>query len=48
VAIINNSAFVSDPENGRIREFHLNSLKQGLDIPVGGKPSAIAGGGSAG
>lgn len=48
VAIINNSAFVSDPENGRIREFYLNSLKQGLDIPVGGKPSAIAGGGNAG
>lgn len=48
VAIIGNSAFVSDPENGRIREFYLNSLKQGLDVPVGGKPSAIAGGGSAG
>ena len=48
VAIINNSAFVSDPENGRIREFYLNSLKQGLDIPVEGKPSAIAGGGNAG
>lgn len=48
VAVINNSAFVSDPENGRIREFHLNSLKQGLDIPVDGKPSAIAGGGNAG
>lgn len=48
VAVINNSAFVSDPENGRIREFYLNSLKQGLDIPVGGKPSAIAGGGNAG
>jgi len=48
VAIIGNSAFVSDPENGRIREFYLNSLKQGLDIPVGGKPSAIAGGGNAG
>ncbi|KGM30520.1 hypothetical protein [Inquilinus limosus] len=48
VAIIGNSAFVSDPENGRIREFYLNSLKQGLDVPVGGKPSAIAGGAAAG
>jgi hypothetical protein len=29
-------------------EFHLNSLKQSLDIPVEGKPSEIAGSGSAG
>lgn len=48
IAIINNSIFVSDPENSRIREFYLNSLKQGLDIPVEGMPSVIAGGGNAG
>ncbi|CAH1649937.1 MULTISPECIES: hypothetical protein [unclassified Chelatococcus] len=48
LAIIGNSAFVSDPENSRIREFHLNTLKQGLDIPVDGKPANLAGGGGAG
>lgn len=41
-------AFVSDPANGRIREYNLDTLKQGLDLPVGGKPTAIAGGGSGG
>ncbi|CAH1668324.1 hypothetical protein [Chelatococcus asaccharovorans] len=48
LAIVGDSAFVSDPENGRIREFHLNTLKQGLDIPVDGKPANLAGGGNAG
>jgi hypothetical protein len=48
VAVIGGSAFVSDPVNGRIREFYLNTLKQGLDLPVGGLPTKIAGGGNAG
>ncbi|WP_249729434.1 MULTISPECIES: hypothetical protein [unclassified Chelatococcus] len=48
LAIVGDSAFVSDPENGRIREYLLNTLKQGLDIPVNGKPANLAGGGDAG
>lgn len=35
-------------EIGRIREYNLDTLKQGLDLPVGGKPTAIAGGASGG
>lgn len=48
LAIIGNSAFVSDPANGRIREFHLDTLKQGLDMPVGGMPANLASAGDAG
>lgn len=48
LAIIGNSAFVSDPGNGRIREFHLDTLKQGLDMPVGGMPANLASAGDAG
>jgi hypothetical protein len=43
LAVIGGSAFVSDPGNGRIREFHLDTLKQGLDMPVGGAPANLAG-----
>lgn len=46
LALVGDSAFVSDPENSRIREYHLNTLKQGLDIPVGGKPANLASGGA--
>jgi hypothetical protein len=46
LAIIGRSAFVSDPANGRIREYHLDTLKQGLDIPVGGMPTKLSGGGA--
>lgn len=45
LAVIGKSAFVSDSINGRIREYHLDSLKQGLDMPVGGMPSKLTGGG---
>jgi hypothetical protein len=48
LAIIGASAFVSDPTQGRIREYHLDTLKQGLDLPVEGKPTIIAGGASGG
>ncbi|PTM39653.1 hypothetical protein [Bosea sp. 124] len=48
LAVIGASAFVSDPTGGRIREYHLDSLKQGLDLPVDGKPTVIAGGASGG
>lgn len=48
IAIVGNSAFVSDPTSGRIREYHLDTLKQGLDMPVGGMPANLAGGGDAG
>ncbi len=48
LGIVGNSAFVSDPTSGRIREFHLDTLKQGLDMPVGGMPANLAGGGDAG
>jgi hypothetical protein len=43
LAVIGGNAFVSDPVNGRIREFHLDTLKQGLDLPVGGMPANLAG-----
>ncbi|WP_332686687.1 hypothetical protein [Bosea sp. (in: a-proteobacteria)] len=43
LAVIGASAFVSDPSNGRIREYHLDTLKQGLDLPVEGKPANLAG-----
>lgn len=43
LAVIGNSAFVSDPSGGRIREYHLDTLKQGLDMPVGGMPANLAG-----
>ncbi|WP_293810625.1 hypothetical protein [uncultured Bosea sp.] len=43
LAVIGGSAFVSDPTNGRIREFHLDTLKQGLDMPVSGMPANLAG-----
>lgn len=48
LAIIGNSAFVSDPINRRIREYHLNPLKQGLDAQIDGMPANIAGGGQGG
>jgi hypothetical protein len=48
LAIVGASAFVSDPTNGRIREYHIDTLKQGLDMPVGGMPANLAGGGDAG
>lgn len=48
LAIVGESVFVSDPLNGRIREYHLNTLKQGLDMPVGGMPANLAGSGDAG
>lgn len=43
LAVNGNSAFISDPTSGRIREFHLDTLKQGLDMPVGGMPANLAG-----
>lgn len=48
LAIIGNNAFVGDPGKGRIREFHLDTLKQGLDMPVGGMPANLASAGDAG
>ncbi|MGL4974045.1 MAG: hypothetical protein ACRC56_02030 [Bosea sp. (in: a-proteobacteria)] len=48
LAVIGTSAFVSDPTNGRIREYHLNTLKQGLDMPVGGAPTGLTGAGDPG
>lgn len=48
LAIVGSSAFVSDPTSGRIREYHLDTLKQGLDMPVSGAPATLAGGGDAG
>jgi hypothetical protein len=48
LAIVGSSVFVSDPTHGRIREYHLETLKQGLDMPVGGMPANLAGGGDAG
>ncbi|MGL4727458.1 MAG: hypothetical protein ACRCWO_01765 [Bosea sp. (in: a-proteobacteria)] len=41
LAVVGSSAFVSDPTNGRIREYHISTLKQGLDMPVGGQPANI-------
>lgn len=43
LAVVGGSAFVSDPTGGRIREYHLDTLKQGLDMPVGGMPANLAG-----
>lgn len=43
LAVVGGNAFVSDPLNGRIREYSLDSLKQGLDLPVEGKPANLAG-----
>lgn len=43
LAVIGGNVFVSDPLNGRIREYSLDSLKQGLDLPVEGKPANLAG-----
>ena len=43
LAVTGSSAFVSDPVAGRIREYHLDTLKQGLDMPVGGMPANLAG-----
>jgi len=43
LAVSGASAFVSDPTSGRIREYHLDTLKQGLDMPVGGMPANLAG-----
>lgn len=48
LAVIGASAFVSDPTGGRVREYHLDNLQQGLDLPVEGKPTIIAGGASGG
>jgi hypothetical protein len=48
LAVKGDLAFVSDPLGGRIREYGLKTLKQGLDLPVEGKPTAIAGGASGG
>ncbi len=45
LAVIGGSAFISDPANKRIREYHLDTLKQGLDMPVDGSPATIASGG---
>lgn len=48
LAIVGDSAFVSDPTNRRIREYHLNTLRQGLDVQIDGMPANIAGGGNGG
>lgn len=48
LAIVGDSAFVSDPVNHRIREFHLNTLQQGLDAKIDGMPANLAGGGTGG
>lgn len=45
LAIVGDSAFVSDPVNKRIREYSLGSLQQGLDLPVEGTPANLANGG---
>lgn len=44
LAIVGASAFIGDPVGKRIREFHLGTLKQGLDMPVDGMPTNIASG----
>ena len=33
--MVGGSAYVSDPTNGRIREYNLETLTQALDLPVG-------------
>jgi hypothetical protein len=45
LAIIGESAFISDPVNKRVREYGLSSLQQGLDLPVDGMPANLASGG---
>jgi hypothetical protein len=45
LAVVGDSAFVSDPINKRIREYSLGSLQQGLDLPVDGMPANLASGG---
>ncbi|OJY38192.1 MAG: hypothetical protein BGP06_15770 [Rhizobiales bacterium 65-9] len=42
LAIVGDSAFVSDPVNRRIREFHISTLAAGLDAPVDGMPANLA------
>jgi hypothetical protein len=42
LAIVGESAFVSDPVSRRIREYSLGSLQQGLDLPVDGMPANLA------
>lgn len=44
LAIVGASAFIGDPTGKRIREYHLGTLKQGLDMPVEGMPTNIASG----
>lgn len=44
LAVVGTSAFVSDPVNRQIREYHLNTLQQGLDAKIDGIPTNIAGG----
>ncbi|CAN7410693.1 hypothetical protein LJR090_003260 [Bosea sp. LjRoot90] len=43
LAVVGGSAYVSDPTNGRIREYNLETLKQALDLPVEGMPANLAG-----
>jgi hypothetical protein len=45
LAIVGDSAFISDPVNKRIREYGLGSLQQGLDLPIEGMPANLANGG---
>lgn len=45
LAIVGESAFVSDPVNKRIREYGLGGLQQGLDLPIDGMPANLANGG---
>lgn len=42
LAVVGESAFVSDPVNKRIREYSLGNLQQGLDLPVDGTPANLA------
>jgi hypothetical protein len=42
LAVVGNSLFVSDPAGKRIREFYLNTLKQGLDYAIDGIPTSLA------
>lgn len=44
LAIVGASAFIGDPAGKRIREYHLGTLKQGLDMPIEGMPTNIASG----
>jgi hypothetical protein len=44
LAVVGSSVFVGDPTGKRIREYHLGTLKQGLDMPVEGMPTNIASG----